>query len=209
MNEQEYWNKFYVDNASEKKLVVPSQFAAFVLGETHNTDIIIEFGCGNGRDSAFFARHGKNVFAFDLSSDGIAINQKTYEDATNLKFQSCDVTADLPEMGFNLNAPKAIYARFFIHALQTDDIAKFFANCAKLMTPQDQLFIEYRTEEDADRKKATGAHYRNFLSAKEVETMLNANGLKTSYLVQGVGFAKWKNDDAYVARHIIGSMKNG
>jgi len=39
--------------------------------------------------------------------------------------------------------------------------------------------------------------------------MLNANGLKTSYLVQGLGFAKWKVDDAFVARHIIGTIKNG
>jgi cyclopropane fatty-acyl-phospholipid synthase-like methyltransferase len=209
MNEQEYWNKFYSDNVSEKKLTVPSQFAAFVLGETHAIDSIVEFGCGNGRDSAFFARHGKTVFALDLSSDGIAINQETYAHVSNLKFHACDVTADIPDIGLNHNEPKAIYARFFIHALQTEDVAKFFANCSKLMSPQDLFFIEYRTEDDAERTKATSAHYRNFLNAAKVEAMLNANGLKTSYLVQGLGFAKWKVDDAFVARHIIGTIKNG
>jgi len=128
---------------------------------------------------------------------------------TSLKFHTCDVTADIPDIGLNHNEPKAIYARFFTHALQTKDVVTFFANCSKLMSPQDLLFMEYRTEDDAERTKATGAHYRNFLNAAKVEAMLNANGLKTQYLVQGLGFAKWKVDDAFVARHIIRSIKNG
>ena len=209
MNEKEYWNKFYIDSVSKKSLTIPSQFAAFVLGETNDLDLIIEFGCGNGRDSAFFARHGKKVIALDLSTDGISINKNIYSDISNLNFKVCDVTKILPDLGYNLDTPKSIYARFFIHALKSDGIAKFFDNCAKLMSPKDRLFLEYRTTEDSDRIKTTGLHYRNFLNVKEVEKSLNACQLKTSYFTQGIGYAKWKDDDAFVARHIVGLNQNG
>jgi len=208
MSEKEYWNKFYADIVSDKHLTIPSQFAAFFLGETNDVDLVIEFGCGNGRDSAFFARHGKKVIALDLSTDGISINKKKYSDISNLNFETCDVTKNLPNLGINLDIPKSIYARFFIHALQTDGIAKFFDNCVKLMSPRDKLFLEYRTVEDTDRAKTTSLHYRNFLRVKEVEQLLNACQLKTLYFTQGIGYAKWKDDDAFVARHIIGLAKN-
>ena len=52
-------------------------------------------------------------------------------------------------------------------------------------------------------EKSTSEHFRNFLRIDDVEGMLNTHGMKTSYLAQGIGFAKWKNDDAYVARHIV------
>lgn len=201
--EQTYWNTFYSLHASETDLVGPSQFAAFVLGEIHSFDTVIEFGCGNGRDAAFFARHGKDVFAFDLSLNGISISQKTYASMPNLRFYARDVTSGLPELAFSTNTVKAIYARFFIHALPTEDISKFFGYCAQLLAPNDRLFLEYRTEEDSDRRKSTSEHFRNFLRIDDVEEMLNTHGMKTSYLAQGIGFAKWKNDDAYVARHIV------
>ena len=209
MSEKEYWNKFYTDIVSDKHLTIPSQFAAFVLGETNDVGAIIEFGCGNGRDSAFFARHGKKVIALDLSMDGIAINKKIYSDISNLDFEVCDVTKSLPDLGFNLDVPKSIYARFFIHALKSDGIAKFFNNCAKLMSSGDQLFLEYRTTEDTDRIKTTAFHYRNFLDVNEVEKLLTACQLKTSYFTKGIGYAKWKDDDAFVARHIVGLAQNG
>lgn len=198
-----YWNNFYMENSKQKELLLPSQFAAFVLGESHDNEVVIEFGCGNGRDAAFFARHGKNVAAYDLSSSGITINRETYSGLRNLTFDICDAVKTVPEIRFNSDISKSIYARFFIHALNTEEIQKFFKNCRKMMSENDSLFIEYRTKEDAKRKKSTADHYRNFLDPALIDKMLSDVGLSTSYFVQGIGFAKWKEDDAAVARHTI------
>ena len=51
--------RFYSHSTLEEDLMSPSQFVT--------VHTIIEFGCGIGRDFAFFARYGEKVFAFDLS----------------------------------------------------------------------------------------------------------------------------------------------
>ena len=68
--DKSYWNKYY-----SKKLGVqePSSFAVYVLKMMSDGDSILELGCGNGRDSFFFAEHGIQVFALDQSE--IVISQ--------------------------------------------------------------------------------------------------------------------------------------
>lgn len=47
INQKEYWNKFYSSKVSGEDLSKPSQFAAFVLGESFGVSTIIDVGCGN------------------------------------------------------------------------------------------------------------------------------------------------------------------
>ena len=56
-DKNEYWNHFYASRDA-LKLSAPSQFAAFAAQEAGDAHLIIEVGCGTGRDSLFFARHG-------------------------------------------------------------------------------------------------------------------------------------------------------
>ena len=57
-----YWNKYY-----SKKLGLQEQtsFAIHVLSMMSAGDAILELGCGNGRDSFFFAGHGIQVYALE------------------------------------------------------------------------------------------------------------------------------------------------
>lgn len=49
-----HWDDFY-NNASEGMVMgLPSQFSAFVASELPADALIIDMGCGNGRDSVFF-----------------------------------------------------------------------------------------------------------------------------------------------------------
>ena len=134
------------------------------------------------------------------SADPIPVPFSFLNSEIKVKQIECGITRT------NINTHKIIYARFFIHALKDVGIKSFFSNCKKMMTANDQLFLEYRTEHDAKLEKVTGEHYRNFLNVGEVEEMLLAYGLKTSYSAQGLGFAKWKADDAFVARHIVSKI---
>ena len=47
-----YWDKYYSKLKNNNRLI-PSQFAAFVAGELNTNSILIDIGCGNGRDSFF------------------------------------------------------------------------------------------------------------------------------------------------------------
>jgi len=63
--------------------------------------------------------------------------------------------------------------------------------------------VEYRTEEGRHINKVTPTHYRNYLSAEEIDAKATENGFSTIFFTLGTGFANWLDDDAYVARQIF------
>ena len=72
-----YWEEEYSKNAIP---LYPSQFAAFVASELFDSEThIIDVGCGNGRDSIFFAHLGKQVIGIDGSSVVVETNNKLFE----------------------------------------------------------------------------------------------------------------------------------
>ena len=84
-SEKNYWNAFY----SKFDLQHPSQFCVTTAIEAaaDRSQPIIEFGCGNGRDSMYFATHGFNVYGCDLSKGGIENNVKKSKGIANVTFE--------------------------------------------------------------------------------------------------------------------------
>jgi hypothetical protein len=62
--------------------------------------------------------------------------------------------------------------------------------------------LEYRTFRDASGRKETDDHYRRFVTAAQTDIALAQFGFALAYSVEGFGLAKYKHDDAYVARAI-------
>ena len=208
MIDNQYWDEFYAKSSKVKRLSYPSQFAAFVYGEMGDVENVLEFGCGTGRDAFFFAEFGKRVFAFDGAQSVITANRKKSEGHLyQPSFQVFDVDGEFPGTGDPVTGTKCVYARFFIHALRNDQIERFFALCESIITKGEKLYLEYRTEKDKKRHKETQKHYRNFINPNSINKLLKKFNLKNSYFVKCLGFAKYKDDDAFVARHII--EKNG
>ena len=71
VKESSYWNNFY---AGKFDIAIPSQFCVLVATEADKSRPVVEFGCGNGRDSIYLARHGFTVFAGDLSKQAVKKN---------------------------------------------------------------------------------------------------------------------------------------
>lgn len=199
----EYWNSFYQSAVNKININHPSQFAVFTVGEARDINTILEFGCGNGRDAFFFSNYFKKIYAFDSSKEIINKNNKQYSKINNLKFLKYDLNNKFVKKNVLLTKKKAIYARFFIHALTDNEIRLFISLCAKLMKKNECLYLEYRTEKDKKGKKVTKNHYRNYIKKKFFNNLLKDFNLESIYFVKGLGFAKFKDDDAYVARHII------
>ena len=75
MDDKKYWSEYYSNN---QKPTDASSFAVFVQEKLEKGKTLIELGCGNGRDSVYFAGHGVNVIAVDQVDDEIDYLNENY-----------------------------------------------------------------------------------------------------------------------------------
>ena len=67
--EKEYWDTFYKQEKTKSDILPPSQFAAFTAGMLSTKEsLIIDYGCGTGRDSIFLTNYAEKVIAVDQVS---------------------------------------------------------------------------------------------------------------------------------------------
>lgn len=199
-----YWDNYYAGTRDTGRRL-PSQFAAFVAGELPEPHRLIDFGCGTGRDSVFFATHGHHVVAVDGSSSaierGVALADQQGEKVQfiNAPVDDLGVVNIIPVT----DGPTAVYGRFFLHAI-TDEQEGAFLRCAESLTREgDIMAVEYRTVRDQSQTKETPDHFRRFVEPAQFQYAAAQRGFRVRYAVEGFGFAKYKHDDAYVARCIL------
>lgn len=211
MNETNYWNQFYSKPLEPELIQVPSQFAVFCVLEMIASKIgtVVEFGCGSGRDTGFFLRSGFRVISTDGSEKAVDLTRRIHSASNKFDCFVQRATDDFPAAIQSITEPKTLYARFLLHVLKDFEVRQFLKKCSDVMTPEDFLFVEYRTDQDAGRTKMTPEHYRNFLSEQDLTEWAGEVELKCKYMVQGIGMAKWKNDDAFVVRQIFQRVEAG
>ena len=112
-----------------------SSFAVYVLKMMSDGDSILELGCGNGRDSFFFAEHGIQVFALDQSE--IVINQIKKENI-NPRFICKDILSVEEYFPYKIDHG---YARFVLHALNQTEADNAIKIVARILPPQWYFFL--------------------------------------------------------------------
>lgn len=203
-NKSDYWDRYYSGQSGAVR-PIPSQFATFVAGELGQPHRIVEFGCGAGRDSLFFRSHGHEVVGVDGSAAAVERCTRTAE-AANLDVAFMVASVADPALVQQIpptSLPTAVYARFFLHAITEDEQATWFETARQLTSPGDLLAVEYRTTRDQQQVKVTGVHYRRFIDPVVFNREAGEQGFQAEYAVEGFGFAKYKKDDAYVARSLL------
>jgi SAM-dependent methyltransferase len=206
----DYWGTYY---GKQEAPVLPSQFALFVANEIATGEIppvgtICDIGCGNGRDALFFLQLGYQVQGLDASDAAITVCRERLATsgatmAARGRFHSgaADAGESWQRLGETLSGPVLVYARFFFHAI--DDAAELavLAHAAALIGRSGGAFCaEFRTPEDRDAAKVTPAHYRRFIDLDQFAGRVAAAGLKPVWQAEGRGMAKYRADDAHVAR---------
>ncbi|MEP2784435.1 MAG: class I SAM-dependent methyltransferase [Pseudoruegeria sp.] len=209
MNEKTdaYWNDYYAQKTVQS---IPSQFASFVLNEFSGNSTFVDIGCGDGRDSLFFAEFGKNLFGIDGSLEAVSFCRdaaekrkipNTHFDVLNLNSAAgCD-TFLASDHGIPSNS--IVYARFFLHAIDAAAEQNFLKVARSFVGDSGKLCLEFRTPKDEQLVKVTADHYRRYVDPAQFILTAGAHGFKCSYFAEGFGFAKYKADDAYVARIIL------
>lgn len=199
-----YWDDYYA-SAVDDRIPLPSQFAVFVAGELDAVHQIVEFGCGTGRDAIFFASRGHDVLGVDASAQAIKTSAARARAAgVDVGFLAGRIDdTDLPARVPRTELPRAIYARFFVHAITDAEEQAFLDLAASLTNAGDRLAVEYRTTRDASGAKVTQQHYRRFVTPAKFQSHASTRGFDVDYAVEGFGFAKYQRDDAYVARTVL------
>jgi cyclopropane fatty-acyl-phospholipid synthase-like methyltransferase len=201
-----YWEQYYSEHSHDKPQP-PSQFAAFVIQEVQPIALAIDIGCGSGRDTFFFARHG--VRAMGIDGSHVVIDScsasVTRQGISNLSFEcvaveSSDLKRVLDRSLDGLEGIAVAYARFFLHAITEDEQRQLLDTVCSALRQGDVFAAEFRTTRDAPLSKVTAQHYRRYVDPSLLINEMAGRGFATTYMVEGFGYAKYKSDDAYIAR---------
>ena len=202
--DNEYWNTFY----SKKKLIKkPSSFAVEIVKYLDSDKKLLELGCGNGRDSFFFAKNGIHVIALDLSNQVIDIDRESSEDG-NIQF----LTKDFTRLNNNeFGSLDYIYSRFTLHSIDKEDYQRTIEWVSNnLIQEKGLFFIEARTINDplygvGDPVEDDGfitTHYRRFFRVKDMITELKDLDFNLIHVSENYTDSWYKDDKAVVIRVI-------
>jgi SAM-dependent methyltransferase len=220
-----YWENFYAHQGQMR----PSTFAEFLLprlqaarpglagrllGRQPTPVRIIEFGCGNGRDTLHFARHGHPVLGVDAAH--AAVDAATRHAGTaglaSARFQVLDLhdTAALDallaaEAAAAGNAELLVYCRFFLHAIPEDLQQRLLDSLCRKLRHGFRFAAEFRTDQDEALKKSFGTtHYRRFIDADALVAALETgHGAQREHFETGFGLSVYAGEDPHLCRMLL------
>lgn len=212
----EYWNSYYCDHpvaiSNEE-----SAFARMALQYMEAGKSLIEFGCGNGRDSLFFASSGIQVTGIDVSSNAInmlneVINGRS--DMKSTKFLCEDFSGEC--VLFQIQHDYC-YSRFTLHAITEEQQQRVLKNAWSTLVTGGMLFIEVRSIHDDiyGKGECVGRHayifddhFRRFIDKEELIFELKNLGFEILYEEESRGFAPYKDQDPVLIRIVAKKMSD-
>ena len=202
-----YWTKFYENN---NKPFPPSEFAKFVLNYLEDGKNLIELGCGNGRDSIFFASNKIKVFGIDQVIGEIEFLNKEFQ-SDNLKFMCLDFTNLYLDYKFDY-----VYSRFTLHSIDEEAEDRVLTWVLNHLNVDGLFFVEARSINDVlynsgtkiSRNENFTDHYRRYMDKDIFISKLQKLGLEIIYSIESNGLAVYKNEDPQIVRIISKNRGN-
>lgn len=142
------WDKIYSD-ASAFFGEDPSNFAqkCYSYFKKYGVKRILELGCGQGRDTIFFASNGFDVHAIDASKVAIEnINQKKGQKNISLDLRHFKARQALP---YDNSYFDAVYSHMFYNMRFTDDeLRSLFKESNRVLKNNGLLYFSVRSDKD-------------------------------------------------------------
>lgn len=200
-----HWRQYY----SKISLRGPSQFAALTLQEFTKSDLILDLGCGDGRDSLFFSLYGHRVLGIDPVPEAIKAAEESKERLApggDLNFwngslaHKKEITAKVKEFRPQVSN-LLVYGRFLIHAITPEEEAMFWSLVQSLATIYKvEIALEFRNAGDRALQKKAEPHYRRFPKHEEVVRLAEQSGFQASYQYNGLGVGKYGSEEPNISR---------
>ena len=195
-----YWESYY---EAHRDPSLSSNFSKFVLPFLKENHTLIELGCGNGKDSIFFAQNKIKVLAIDQCVKELDFLTEKFKDFPDLNFLSADMTnlKDVPKSDY-------IYSRFTLHAIDLEGEGRVHSWAKNNLNENGILFIEVRSINDELYGQGTPMpdnafftdHYRRFMVLEEIIDRITSVGLKIIYKLESKGLAPYKDQDPSIIR---------
>lgn len=207
-----FWDSFYREQESQN-IIDASSFAHFVREFINAESLVIDLGCGNGRDSRYLNSFF-DVVGIDQSEEAIefckAQRRSNAEKIKKLDFRVLPIEdKNICEI-FQTDYIKSeyvnvfVYARFFLHAIDKAQYESFwdFVKCLSQIYSV-SVGVEFRTNEDEKNFKQFPDHFRRFLDPTAVVADAEGRGFRVRKIQKGYGLAIYKNENPHLARIIF------
>ena len=197
---EKYWLSLY-SSSNNELLIEPSNFAVFSmeylqsLPDNSSIKNFLDVGCGNGRDSYFFASKGFKVTGIDPAS----------KIETN-KFQFVKKSI----FDFELSGFDVLYFRFIIHTLTEFECDKLFDKLA-FLHKKTLIFFETRSlslisnEEKLETffKSPSGSEHFRMLYSKDYMDKKISKKFTILNSFDCADVAKFKSENPFCLRYIL------
>ena len=137
-NTDKFWKKKY--NSPNVESIV-FRLQAKILKHEYNLpkkkSKLIDFGCGEGASSNFFASQGYKTFGLDISNSSIQTAKKRFEKNKNLKFEVCKFIPNEQKIyGFknNVDVIFALQSLYYLGKNDFYELLEIFNNSLNILS---------------------------------------------------------------------------
>lgn len=207
MMRRRHWDRLY---RGILRVEVPTQhsaFAAWTLPRLGASDVVLDVGCGNGRDAFWFADQGFSTVGFDFAPDALRIcRARAKKEQVSARFRPLnlydyrDTLTRGSIIAHTLPKPRALYARFLLHTLEDGGRLNLWRFTDMVLRGGGQGFFEFRTHRDAKLPHRHHDHFRRFLDPDLICREIETSGGRVEERVEGTGMAPYGVEDPHVCR---------
>ena len=208
MDDKKYWTEYYAKNATPTNA---STFAEFVLPKLEENKCLIELGCGNGRDSIYFAQNKLNVIAVDQVQEEVDyLNENHKED--NITFVGDDFTnlANTDNELIKNGNFDYVYSRFTFHSINEVKEDRTLDWIRDSLLNGGYFLLEARSMKDPMFKQGNALsenenftdHYRRYMDLDKIVEKLESREFEIIFKIEDNDLAVYKDDNPYVIRII-------
>lgn len=186
----------------------PSSFARWLVESelVPQAELVLDIGCGNGRDLATLQNLAPVVVGVDRSRYAAQAARTHTHTVPGIYIVEDDVLEPgtiknlANEHRNEVSGVVLYYHRFILNGLTSAEEEVLFSELAAATEPGDYVAFEHRTDQDEGRKKALFRSYRRFIAAAETVASLEAHGMTILHCEAGEGLAPFGREDPHVVR---------
>jgi SAM-dependent methyltransferase len=207
-----FWNNHYQTFSVHE----PTEFALYCLEKYFKfDDVVIELGCGNGRDGCAISQSVSRYVGLDACNVAINKFENNIKELDKNIAEKIDVhQGDFTAQNFNELKKDAkrlmIYSRFSLHSINYEEVERLLNNLSEINGIPWVFLIEARTIFDNLYGEGTNIgvhefktdHYRRFIDPEIFLSEISSR-FNIKYFEVSDGFAPFGNQDPLVMRAAI------